>query len=284
VRWLRDLVWFVRLLSLGLVRLAARTLGIVVGLPLRVLGRAVIAAARAGRRTWLGWGPWRRWAIAVCAASAILAAGLWGGAVAFAAFSAEYGFHPDVNGQAWRDLAPRYATVADCVSCHDPEYVKLTSATHAGIGCESCHGPLAAHAADATSAQAAGHPVTFSVTKPTDVVCRDCHVSAVGRPAGFREIVVDDHYLPLCLQCHDPHTAISRRPPVVGHTLEHIPDCITCHGAEGFKKRDVWHPVTSSDDGTCLLCHLPDRGPDTGDGATGSIAYPLARMLARTDG
>ena len=249
---------------MAVVRPAARVLGallhVVVGIPLRLLGRLIVAVARRGWHSWQGAGPWRRWVTVVAGASVALSVSLWVAAVAFAAFSTEYGFHPEADTGTWRQLRPAYSTVTECISCHQPEYKKLTSATHAAIGCESCHGPLAAHVADAPVVGEEG--TGFKVTKPTDAVCTNCHVAAIGRPATFRQIVPAQHYLNVCLQCHDPHTGISRRPPIVQHTLLNLPTCVTCHGPEGFKKRDVWHPVTTDEDKTCLLCHLPGRGPD----------------------
>jgi len=242
------------------VRVLRALLRIVVGVPLRLLGRLIAALAGSAWRAWQGAGPWRRWAAVVAGASIALSVSLWVAAVAFAAFSTEYGFHPATDAGTWRQLKPAYSDVARCVSCHEPEYKKLTSASHGAIGCESCHGPLAAHVADAPVAGEEGN--AFKVTKPTDEVCTRCHVAAIGRPATFRQIVPAQHYLNVCLQCHDPHTGISRRPPVVGHTLQNLPTCITCHGPEGFKKRDLWHPVVTDEDKTCLLCHLPGRGPD----------------------
>lgn len=180
------------------------------------------------------------------------------GAAAVSSFTNEYGFHPVANANAWRELTPAYGDISLCVRCHTLEQRRLASATHAGIGCESCHGPLGSHAfASPGSAEAA-----VAVAVPTDEVCVKCHVKAVGRPTSFRQIVPADHYISACLQCHDPHTAIARRPPVVQHTLSTLPVCVTCHGPEGFKARNQRHPTTATSDKVCLSCHLAGRGPD----------------------
>jgi hypothetical protein len=190
--------------------------------------------------------------------SATLAVVFFAGAVALASFSSEYGFHPDANTAAWRVRPPAFGAVGQCASCHEPQYAKLTSATHAGIGCESCHGALGTHALASPGTPEA----EVDVVTPSDTVCLTCHVAATGRPEGFRQVVPADHYVTTCLQCHDPHTGISKRPPVVEHPLERLPECVTCHGPEGFKARDQRHPTVSDEDEFCLSCHLPGRGPD----------------------
>jgi hypothetical protein len=202
----------------------------------------------------------RRAVIAVAAAGVVLSVVFYLGAATVSSLYAEYGFHPAANASVWRALTPAYSDVSLCLTCHLAEYRKLTSATHAGIGCESCHGPLGAHALASPGTPEA----KVKVAVPTQEVCTKCHVAAVGRPASFRQIVPANHYISACLACHDPHTGISRRPPVVQHALDRLPPCVTCHGPDGFKARNQRHPTVSSDDRVCLACHLPGRGPATG--------------------
>jgi hypothetical protein len=182
---------------------------------------------------------------------------LFAGVNAASAFMGQYGFHPETNEAVWRGLTPAFGDIKQCAGCHTFEYGRLTAATHAGIGCESCHGALGQHAL--ASPGTAEAEVNGRV--PTEAVCLACHVTATGRPAGFRQIVPEDHYVAECLECHDPHTGISRRPPVVEHPLDRLPTCVTCHGPEGFKSRNQRHPTTATDDKVCLACHLPGRGP-----------------------
>ena len=49
-----------------------------------------------------------------------------------------------------RNLPLHFAARASCgqADCHEEEAASLASDTHASVGCESCHGALAAHAAD----------------------------------------------------------------------------------------------------------------------------------------
>lgn len=164
---------------------------------------------------------------------------------------------PDSNARTWAALEPTYAEAGLCADCHGTEARKAATARHAGIGCESCHGALLEH-----SLASQGTPeLTAELATPTDEVCVRCHAGAVGRPEGLRQIVPAEHYVAECLQCHDPHTAISRRPPIVLHSLEKLPPCVTCHGPEGFKARNQRHPEVTSDE-PCLDCHAPGRGPE----------------------
>lgn len=186
---------------------------------------------------------------------------IFAGAAVAPSVVAEYGFQPNADTAGWRSLQPAYGAVALCATCHDTQFARLQSATHAGIGCESCHGPAGSHAlASPGSAEA-----ELDVPVPNDSICVACHLAVEGRPAAFRQIVPSDHYTTACLACHDPHTGISRRPPVVEHPLDNLPPCITCHGPEGFKARNQRHPIVAADDPTCLACH------EAGRGATGRV-------------
>lgn len=199
-----------------------------------------------------------RGGVLIVGLAGLLAVALFAGAVALASLASEYGFHPEANADAWRLRPPAFGEASGCAACHAPEQAKLTSATHAGIGCESCHGPLGSHALASPGTPEAD----VDVATPSDAVCLTCHVAVVGRPDGFRQVVPADHYVPECLQCHDPHTGISKRPPIVRHTLDRLPECVTCHGPDGFKARDQRHPTVSDEDAFCLSCHLPGRGPE----------------------
>ncbi len=169
----------------------------------------------------------------------------------------EYSLNTDVNAHQWAALPLSFTSSSTCARCHETEHARLISATHVGIGCQSCHGPLLEHAEagdKATSEQVA-------VRVPTDEVCIRCHSKAVGRPEGFRQISPGQHYVNQCLECHDPHTGVANRPPVVLHPLDNLPPCLTCHGPEGFKARNQRHPAGSQDDKRCLECHAAGRGP-----------------------
>ena len=199
--------------------------------------------------------------------AAILAGAFFVGATTLWSPYVESVVRPDENARTWAALEPTYAGAAICQKCHAVEAAKAAVGGHTGIGCESCHGALLDHALaspDAAVLALAG-PATLQLATqlsvPTDQLCTKCHIATVGRPAAIRQIVPADHYVSECLQCHDPHTGISRRPPVVVHPLENLPACITCHGPDGFKARNQRHPTVSGDE-PCLACHAPGRGPE----------------------
>jgi len=255
---------------------AIRRAGGVIG---RVIGRAIgrtRSAVRAGGRLvteqfWPSVRPTTRrgavlGVVGIVAGAALLAGVFFVGAVIAWSPYLETTLYPDANARAWAALDATYATASMCTDCHAPEAEKATSARHAGIGCQSCHGALLEHALTSSSASDAspdeGTPeATFALEVPTDDICVTCHAGTVGRPDTVLQVVPSEHYVSVCLQCHDPHTGISRRPLVVLHTLENLPECVTCHGPEGFKARNQRHPDVA-DDELCLDCHGPGRGPE----------------------
>lgn len=221
------------------------------------------ARSRIGR-IWLSVRPTTRRGAILATIAIVLSAGVLSvvffvGALMASTPYLEYSLiQPDANARAWAALEPGYANAALCAECHEPEHEKLVSATHAGIGCESCHGALLDHSlASPGTAEAA-----VEIAVPTDEVCLRCHAKAEGRPISFRQIVPSAHYVPVCLQCHDPHTGISNRPPITEHPLDDLPPCLVCHGPEGFKTRNLRHPAVTGDDKPCLACHAVGRGPE----------------------
>jgi hypothetical protein len=194
---------------------------------------------------------------AIVVGAGALSAILFVGAVMAWSPYLDFSLHRDADAKRWAGLELSFGSSKTCAECHEPEADRLVSRTHAGIGCQSCHGPLLEHAIDSRGADAR----TIRIAVPTDIVCTRCHVQAVGRPEGLRGIIPSEHYVSTCLACHDPHTALANRPPVVQHPLDRLPPCLTCHGPEGFKQRNVRHPAGSSDDKPCLDCHAPGRGP-----------------------
>jgi Cytochrome c554 and c-prime len=221
-----------------------------VNAPLRVRALWESVRPRTRRGTVLG-------VIGVLAGAVVLSAVLFVGAVMAWSPYLDFSLNRDSDARNTAALKETFADTGICAACHLPEAQKLSLVTHAGIGCQSCHGPLLAHSLASPGTTGA----TGTIAVPTDDVCVRCHVQAVGRPAAFRQIVPTVHYVSTCLQCHDPHTGIARRPPIVEHPLANLPPCLTCHGSDGFKQRNQRHPAGSSDDKPCLDCHASGRGP-----------------------
>jgi len=196
-------------------------------------------------------------AFAILAGAAALSVALFVGAAMAWNPYLDFTLNRDVNARQWASLEASFADSGVCVECHAPEAARAADGSHADIGCQSCHGPLLEHTL--ASPEAAGATVAIAV--PTNEVCVRCHVAADGRPAGLAQIVPAEHYVSACLDCHDPHTSVAMRPPVVQHPLAKLPPCLTCHGPEGFKQRNQRHPAGTNDDRECLECHAAGRGP-----------------------
>lgn len=187
--------------------------------------------------------------------AAVAAVGLYAGAVLLGVFSNEYGFHPDADAHVWAVTPRRYSISTTCTRCHAPQATALASARHAPIGCQSCHGPLEAHAIASIP-----DSTTVAVAVPGADLCVRCHTTADSRPSFLPQITPAEHYTDGCLDCHDPHSGISNAPPTVSHPLEDLPACIVCHGPDGFRARTARHPEEPTEDAVCLRCHAPGRG------------------------
>jgi len=91
-----------------------------------------------------------------------------------------------------------FAGRAACAECHDDVVAARSGGRHERIGCEACHGALAAHA----SAQDDAKPA-----RPDPrALCVSCHDARVGKPTGFPQVHVREHAPDgPCTACHQPH-------------------------------------------------------------------------------
>ena len=191
---------------------------------------------------------------AILAGSALVVV-LAGASVALAIFVpsayGEYGFHPEENARSWAALTPRYADTAICQGCHEPQYAAWQGERHASVTCESCHGPLAKHAATAPREAPAG---SLALEKPAEGLCAVCHEQSPAKPTAFAQVDLAAHYSGgACLACHDSHSADAVRPPEISHSLARLPECITCHAPAGLKPVPAGH--VESSDAACQACH-----------------------------
>ena len=91
-----------------------------------------------------------------------------------------------------------FAGRAACADCHSEVVSGLSAAKHGQIGCEACHGPLAAHAADPDSAK----PATLDGL----ALCSRCHSADPARPLGHPQVEVAEHSGgESCTECHQAH-------------------------------------------------------------------------------
>lgn len=94
---------------------------------------------------------------------------------------------------------PVHAGRAACLECHDEIGVVLARDAHAAIGCESCHGALAAHAGDPDAVQ----PAALDAV----VLCSLCHQQLAARPARHPQVDADVHSEGnACTECHAAHS------------------------------------------------------------------------------
>jgi len=128
----------------------------------------------------------------------------------------------------------KYAGRRACAACHPPVVELHAGGNHAGVSCEVCHGPAAAHVAAPLD------------TKPAiardRALCERCHAFNPSRPLGFAQIdtVVHNPRLP-CIGCHRPHAPEPPIPPQ---------DCSACHGQLARQKAMSRHATLA-----CETCH-----------------------------
>lgn len=189
-----------------------------------------------------------------------------------------------------------YVGVATCQGCHDELYKRFeasphwlttqeTKMTHGAQGCESCHGPGAAHVEG-------GGDVTkifrFTTAKPEDITrrCMTCHESNVEQrhfeqsthnQSGIsctschsihhakREYLLVSSQPSLCYSCHTEQRADFQKP--FRHRVnEGLIKCTDCHNAHGSPRdqgliRDRQLRSTPNQDLICMKCHSDKRGP-----------------------
>jgi len=204
----------------------------------------------------------RRGAILATAAIVVAAVAVSIGVLAGAAMAwtpyVTYDLDRTSNARTWATRQLDFAGSAACAECHKPQVADVAAAPHKTVACESCHAALGAHVAERPAPGARILPLAV----PGNAACIACHNDTTGRPASLHTIDQWQHYKPVCLDCHDPHTTAATRPPQVMHPLANLPECITCHGPEGFKARNIRHPDEATDDVSCLECHAKGRGPE----------------------
>ena len=84
-----------------------------------------------------------------------------------------------------------------CVDCHTDVAELRKGNAHERISCESCHGALAAHAAD---------PAVAAPRPGGRTTCAICHVPDRAKPVGFKTVNFAEHAGDeSCVSCHVPH-------------------------------------------------------------------------------
>ncbi len=96
---------------------------------------------------------------------------------------------------------PVFAGHQACNLCHSDVAALKRTGIHAGVHCEACHGPQAAHASDPGSVR----PARLATAR----LCVRCHAANPARPAAFPQIDPRRHNPGLpCETCHPPHNPL----------------------------------------------------------------------------
>jgi predicted CXXCH cytochrome family protein len=94
-----------------------------------------------------------------------------------------------------RERPLNYAGEVVCRDCHEEVRTVRSEGGHAGVRCESCHGPHALHA----SGEGLGR-------RPEPGFCTRCHAARAARPRGFPQVDPAAHSGgEACTTCHQAH-------------------------------------------------------------------------------
>jgi hypothetical protein len=114
-----------------------------------------------------------------------------------------FGQYGHYRGDALAEISSRpvsYAGHEACELCHAEVLEVKKGGRHARVACESCHGPLAKHAAD---------PSVTPIRLDTAVLCVRCHEANHSKPMDFPQVHSADHSAGLaCNTCHKPHSPV----------------------------------------------------------------------------
>lgn len=161
-------------------------------------------------------------------------------------------------------LAPAAAADEDCATCHEEVVKQFALSPHGmsfafeagykGGGCESCHGPGAAHVESGGDPAEIANPAT---EKPDEAnaACLSCHQNRA-----FQSLWQASPHEIADLRCADCHAVHAAQPAMRadGTGIRTRSDvCLTCHTAarSAVYKRST-HPLREGEMG-CASCHNP---------------------------
>lgn len=211
-------------------------------------------------------------------------------------------------GSTYHWTGPFYRWNRTCIDCHSTDPIVgfneekgtyRSTYVDTSIGCQSCHGPGAAHVSWARSEPGAATPLANLGLAPMDMqMCVACHSRRTKLAAGYRPgspflehfspaLLRDGLYFPdgqireevfeygsfmqskmagagvTCMDCHRAHEGTVK---AEGNAL-----CVQCHTPEpperfaGFRPGGVFdspahtHHPAGSEGAKCVSCHMPER-------------------------
>jgi DmsE family decaheme c-type cytochrome len=173
----------------------------------------------------------------------------------------------EVTEKAKAPAAPGYAEPGACATCHEEEAASLKNTTHGktgvatwdgATGCETCHGPGAAHVAAGGTKETIRLPSALPVSE-LNAICLTCHERGdrshwVGSPHEGRNLS--------CLTCHSIHHAASPATKLLAKKTE-FETCTSCHLKRKASLYRSAHMPMREGTITCTSCHNPhgSNGP-----------------------
>ncbi len=121
----------------------------------------------------------------------------------------------------------------------------------AGVTCEACHGPGAAHVKNPTQAKMSTAENCSSCHIRGDVEKIDARDGLVQHHEQYEDLLASPHRTLGCATCHDPHKSAKYDR---GGFRGQQETCLKCH--EGKDKQLVAAPAHSA----CINCHMPFAG------------------------
>lgn len=111
----------------------------------------------------------------------------------------KYGHYRADSLDEIKKIEPKYVGRDECAACHPEIAQKKSTSSHAGVVCQTCHGPASKHIED---------PMAVKPDKPKGrEFCAMCHAENAARPKDMPQVDVESHNVGMeCVLCHDPHS------------------------------------------------------------------------------